>query len=100
MDDLRCPDCGSPDAVPVRYIERSGLRRRFWLFGELVAASRKVGKVYRCSRCASEFCTGPHGVYVPQPRHDGEIPMAATRNRPPPQEQVAALRDQDQRGWD
>ena len=59
--DNACPECGHLDAVPVRVLERSRVES-----GRSV--TRRVGQVYRCGRCATEYCAGPQGVYVPQPR--------------------------------
>jgi predicted RNA-binding Zn-ribbon protein involved in translation (DUF1610 family) len=87
--DLQCPECGKPDGVPVRDIERSVIQG-----GRAVA--RKVGKVYRCAHCAVEYCTGPQGVYVPKinmPRAIADRTQAQPTQR---ELEPRSLRDADQ----
>ena len=92
--DLSC-ECGWLDAVPVRALERSRLETT--KDGSVVAVSRVVGHVYRCSRCMTEYCAGPTGVYKPgsvAPR----FPAAEDNGdaKPKRRDEPQSMRDADQ----
>ena len=101
MSVLGCPQCGSRDAVPKRVIVHSRLRRRWWLFGPIIAAPEVVGNVHLCAKCATEWNASPAGVYVPRVDWHPQVARgeaSAERHHPLDDEQ-RSLRDSDQ-PWD
>jgi len=99
MSVLACPQCGSRDAVPKRVIVNSRLRRRWWIFGPIIAAPEVVGNVHLCARCATEFCVSPSGVFVPrlgEQSFRGASADSKTAPHHPLNDEPRSLRDSDQ----